>query len=90
MLQEAFYWNILSARPYVGLNRNHTAHPSDVDSFGRLLGFQLNPLPPRFETRNPHEVHNRVTRDGIEMGTDVRTTVMLRNIPNKMDWVSRL
>ncbi|KAF2273173.1 uncharacterized protein EI97DRAFT_366363, partial [Westerdykella ornata] len=32
--------------------------------------------------------HNRVNRDHIVHGYDVRTTVMLRNIPNKMDWLA--
>jgi hypothetical protein len=38
--------------------------------------------------RHPSDQHNKVQRERIEAGTDVRTTVMLRNIPNKMDWVS--
>ena len=32
--------------------------------------------------------HNQVVRSRIESGLDVRTTIMLRNIPNKLDWVS--
>ncbi|KAF2750458.1 hypothetical protein M011DRAFT_243337 [Sporormia fimetaria CBS 119925] len=32
--------------------------------------------------------HNRVRRERILDGSDIRTTVMLRNIPNKMDWLS--
>jgi hypothetical protein len=31
---------------------------------------------------------NRVDRDRIQQGMDVRTTIMLRNIPNKMDWLA--
>ncbi|KAJ4302757.1 hypothetical protein N0V90_001647 [Kalmusia sp. IMI 367209] len=31
---------------------------------------------------------NQVQRDQILNGTDVRTTVMLRNIPNKLDWMT--
>ena len=34
--------------------------------------------------------HNRVNVDRIKQGLDVRTTIMLRNIPNRMDWVSTL
>ncbi|KAF2654717.1 hypothetical protein K491DRAFT_581158, partial [Lophiostoma macrostomum CBS 122681] len=30
---------------------------------------------------------NRVRRDKVADGSDVRTTVMLRNIPNKLDWL---
>ncbi|KAF2181822.1 hypothetical protein K469DRAFT_517242, partial [Zopfia rhizophila CBS 207.26] len=32
--------------------------------------------------------HNRVLKERIVSGQDVRTTVMLRNIPNKMDWMA--
>jgi hypothetical protein len=42
-------------------------------------------LPPRDER---DERHNRVYRAKIVEGSDVRTTIMLRNIPNKLDWVS--
>lgn len=34
-----------------------------------------------------NDKNNRVRRERIVDGTDVRTTVMLRNIPNKLDWV---
>lgn len=37
--------------------------------------------------RHPNDQHNRVRRERILDGSDIRTTVMLRNIPNKMDWV---
>lgn len=37
--------------------------------------------------RHPNDQHNRVRRERIVDGSDIRTTVMLRNIPNKMDWV---
>jgi hypothetical protein len=37
---------------------------------------------------HPSDHHNQVRRDRIVSGSDVRTTVMLRNIPNKMDWIS--
>jgi hypothetical protein len=40
--------------------------------------------------RHPADQHNRVRRERILDGTDVRTTVMLRNIPNKMDWVCHM
>jgi hypothetical protein len=36
---------------------------------------------------HPADQHNKVIRKRIDDGSDVRTTVMLRNIPNKMDWV---
>lgn len=35
-----------------------------------------------------NELHNRVCRIKIEEGADVRTTIMLRNIPNKLDWMT--
>jgi hypothetical protein len=38
--------------------------------------------------RHANDQHNRVRRERIVDGSDIRTTVMLRNIPNKMDWVS--
>ncbi|KAF2736952.1 hypothetical protein EJ04DRAFT_389527, partial [Polyplosphaeria fusca] len=31
--------------------------------------------------------HNRVRRDRILDGSDVRTTIMIRNCPNRMDWL---
>ncbi|KAF2181311.1 hypothetical protein K469DRAFT_531914, partial [Zopfia rhizophila CBS 207.26] len=32
--------------------------------------------------------HNRVSKERISFGQDGRTTVMLRNIPNEMDWMA--
>jgi hypothetical protein len=45
--------------------------------------------PPFFsrDKMHPADQHNKVIRKRIDDGSDVRTTVMLRNIPNKMDWV---
>ncbi|KAF1974553.1 hypothetical protein BU23DRAFT_461479 [Bimuria novae-zelandiae CBS 107.79] len=34
------------------------------------------------------QAHNKVFRERIEAGIDVRTTIMLRNIPNKLDWMT--
>ena len=44
-------------------------------------------IPRAMKNTNQYESHNRVRRDRIEDGTDVRSTIMLRNIPNKLDWV---
>ncbi|KAF2031403.1 hypothetical protein EK21DRAFT_88115 [Setomelanomma holmii] len=45
--------------------------------------------PPFFsrEKMHPADQHNKVIRKRIDDGSDVRTTIMLRNIPNKMDWL---
>ncbi|KAF1837843.1 hypothetical protein BDW02DRAFT_576772 [Decorospora gaudefroyi] len=42
----------------------------------------------RNQYAHPHDQHNRVRRERILDGSDVRTTVMLRNIPNKLDWMA--
>ncbi|KAB2100364.1 hypothetical protein AG0111_0g11334 [Alternaria gaisen] len=39
-------------------------------------------------SHHPHDQHNRVRRERILDGSDVRTTVMLRNIPNTLDWMA--
>ncbi|KAH8725957.1 RNA recognition motif 2-domain-containing protein [Phaeosphaeriaceae sp. PMI808] len=38
--------------------------------------------------RHPADQHNRVRIGRVDDGSDVRTTIMLRNIPNKMDWMT--
>ena len=73
------------------MNSPHRTKPR-VDDQGRLVGFR--PAPDQFPItksyRHPHDQHNRVRRERILDGSDVRTTIMLRNIPNKMDWVRDL
>jgi hypothetical protein len=62
-----------------------------VDDQGRFVGYR--PASAPFNgpyQRHPADQHNRVRRERILDGSDVRTTIMLRNIPNKMDWVSHL
>lgn len=39
--------------------------------------------------KNSWNANNTVSKLRIETGLDVRTTIMLRNIPNKMDAVSK-
>lgn len=71
------------------LNSPHRTQPR-LDDKGRIVGFrtpiELNA--PAGGFHHPHDHHNRVRRERILDGTDVRTTVMLRNIPNKLDWTA--
>lgn len=64
---------------------------SRVDDRGRFIGYRpaANPLYDYRNSRHPSDQHNRVRRERILDGSDVRTTIMLRNIPNKLDWVSQ-
>ncbi|KAF2004496.1 hypothetical protein P154DRAFT_531466 [Amniculicola lignicola CBS 123094] len=62
-------------------NSNSSTPP--FDRYGRLTGYRLQPL--FVPARHPSDAHNRVRKERILDGSDVRTTVMLRNIPNKMD-----
>jgi hypothetical protein len=45
---------------------------------------------PAHSRQHPNDIHNRVRREKVVDGSDIRTTVMLRNIPNKLDWVCPL
>ncbi|KAF2868326.1 RNA recognition motif 2-domain-containing protein [Massariosphaeria phaeospora] len=59
------------------------------DDMGRIVGFRTMPVHHvPYINRHPADQHNRVRRERILDGTDVRTTIMLRNIPNKMDWLT--
>jgi hypothetical protein len=72
------------------MNSPHRTKPR-VDDQGRFVGYR--PSLANFNgpsQRHPTDQHNRVRRERILDGSDVRTTIMLRNIPNKMDWVSCL
>ncbi|KAI4653198.1 uncharacterized protein J4E79_008711 [Alternaria viburni] len=42
----------------------------------------------QFRNEDPQDEHNRVRRERILDGSDVRTTVMLRNIPANCDWMT--
>ncbi|EMD92027.1 hypothetical protein COCC4DRAFT_145458 [Bipolaris maydis ATCC 48331] len=68
-----------------------------LDAHGRIYGYRFAPnhqIPDQYSDRrssyhnHPHDQHNRVRRERILDGSDVRTTVMLRNIPNKLDWMT--
>ncbi|OAL50944.1 hypothetical protein IQ07DRAFT_610875 [Pyrenochaeta sp. DS3sAY3a] len=92
--EKAFRWDIVNPTLWTGerpLNSPHRNNPR-IDDQGRLYGYRtaqrMNPNSPYQAYRHPHDQHNRVRRDHILDGSDVRTTVMLRNIPNKLDWMS--
>jgi hypothetical protein len=72
------------------MNSPHRTKPR-VDDQGRFVGYRpsAGPFNGPYQ-RHPADQHNRVRRERILDGSDVRTTIMLRNIPNKMDWVKRL
>jgi hypothetical protein len=90
-LQNTFQWVTVNPGHWTGergLESPSRAQPR-MDDEGRLVGYRPapNPLPSTPIYRHPADAHNRVRRDRILDGSDVRTTIMLRNIPNKMDWV---
>jgi hypothetical protein len=90
--QGSFSWFTMNPALWAGdraLNSPHRTRPR-VDDQGRLVGYRpaANPVVPRSTFHHPADQHNRVRRERILDGNDVRTTIMLRNIPNKMDWVS--
>jgi hypothetical protein len=93
-MQKSFQWVTNIAAHWAGdraANSPHRTKPR-VDDQGRFVGYRaaVNPNPgPVHIYRHPADQHNRVRRERILDGSDVRTTVMLRNIPNKMDWVCR-
>ncbi|KAH9860225.1 hypothetical protein IAQ61_012009 [Plenodomus lingam] len=91
--QKTFQWFTVDVAPWVGglgLNAPQARRP--MDNQGRLLGYrpatsdQQEPRRVAHPFRHPHDQHNRVRRERILDGGDVRTTIMLRNIPNKLDW----
>ncbi|KAH7348090.1 RNA recognition motif 2-domain-containing protein [Pyrenochaeta sp. MPI-SDFR-AT-0127] len=90
--EKTFRWCTVDPSHWVSeraLNSPHRTKPR-IDDQGRLFGFRPAPnnYPGPSFFRHPHDQHNRVRRDRILDGSDVRTTIMLRNIPNKMDWMS--
>lgn len=91
--QKKFRWALNDPSPWSGEpapNSPHRIKPR-VDDQGRFVGYRpaANPFNPPAH-RHPADQHNRVRRERILDGSDVRTTIMLRNIPNKMDWVRNL
>jgi hypothetical protein len=89
--QKSFQWVTNIAAHWTGdraANSPHRTQPR-VDDQGRFVGYRaaVDPNPRPTFYRHPADQHNRVRRERIQDGSDVRTTVMLRNIPNKMDWV---
>ncbi|KAJ8113917.1 hypothetical protein OPT61_g4076 [Boeremia exigua] len=88
---KTFRWAITEPAPWSGeraVNSPHRTKPR-VDDQGRFVGYRpaLSPYNGPYQ-RHPADQHNRVRRERILDGSDVRTTIMLRNIPNKMDWMS--
>ncbi|KAF2714828.1 hypothetical protein K504DRAFT_445767 [Pleomassaria siparia CBS 279.74] len=88
-----FRWGTVIVGPWVGPPRNDSPQSKtpQKDDQGRLVGFlhqKARHIPTSSYLRHPADQHNKVQRERIERGTDVRTTVMLRNIPNKLDWMS--
>ncbi|KAJ4337594.1 hypothetical protein N0V87_004549 [Didymella glomerata] len=88
---KTFRWSLAEPAPWSGeraMNSPHRTKPR-VDDQGRFVGYR--PASAPFNgpcQRHPADQHNRVRRERILDGSDVRTTIMLRNIPNKMDWMS--
>ncbi|KAF1957456.1 hypothetical protein CC80DRAFT_560752 [Byssothecium circinans] len=85
-------WSTIEVAHWTGErapNSPHRHHPH-FDDKGLCTEFirQESHMPRSVKNSNQHESHNRVRRERIEDGTDVRTTIMLRNIPNKLDWMS--
>ncbi|KAF2128382.1 hypothetical protein P153DRAFT_386503 [Dothidotthia symphoricarpi CBS 119687] len=91
---KAYQWATVDPSAWSGeraANSPHRTKPR-VDDQGRFVGFRAAPVPYYGSAsgyqRHPADQHNRVRRERILDGSDVRTTIMLRNIPNKMDWMS--
>ena len=90
--KKAYQWFTVDPCAWTGerpVNSPHRVKPC-IDDVGRFVGYR--PAPDQYSSayatyRHPHDQHNRVRRERILNGEDVRTTIMLRNIPNKMDWV---
>ncbi|KAF2680244.1 hypothetical protein K458DRAFT_269757, partial [Lentithecium fluviatile CBS 122367] len=84
-------WSTVEAAAWVGPRAPVSPHRRQprIDDQGRLVEFRHAPQTHlQLLRRHPADAHNRVRRERILDGTDVRTTIMLRNIPNKLDWLS--
>ncbi|KAF2638953.1 hypothetical protein P280DRAFT_404151 [Massarina eburnea CBS 473.64] len=79
-------WTVVEATHWAALTSPHPARPR-MDPKSRLTVFRGSQAHIA-KGSNPYESHNRVRLERIQDGTDVRTTIMLRNIPNKLDWMS--
>lgn len=91
--QNLWQWSTISAEAWTGPRAPNSPHRHQIryDDQGRMTAYrhqQPSPTGRNEVNTHPAESHNRVRRDRIFDGTDVRTTIMLRNIPNKLDWVS--
>ncbi|KAF2114989.1 RNA recognition motif 2-domain-containing protein, partial [Lophiotrema nucula] len=86
----AFTWYTHSVSYWTDTTPNPSPQPPRVDAHGRLIGFLRTEVQERaiIPSRHPADQHNRVTAPRILDGNDTRTTVMLRNIPNKLDWMA--
>ncbi|KAF2854426.1 hypothetical protein T440DRAFT_275477 [Plenodomus tracheiphilus IPT5] len=92
---KTFQWFTSSTAHWAGEHAPNSPHRNKprVDDHGRLVGYRpaiVDKFVPHsaLEYRHPADQHNRVRRERILDGGDVRTTIMLRNIPNKLDWMS--
>jgi hypothetical protein len=91
LVQKSFQWVTVIAIPWTGTHSTNSPRRTKprIDDLGRFVNFRpaANAWPVNAYSRHPSDQHNRVRRERILDGSDVRTTIMLRNIPNKMDWV---
>lgn len=91
-VQGLWAWTITNADNWTGPrppNSPHRRFPR-VDDKGRFMDFQhaeVKSAPAFPPEKAADKNHNRVIYEKIKEGIDVRTTIMLRNIPNKLDWV---
>ncbi|KAK7938077.1 RNA recognition motif domain-containing protein [Apiospora aurea] len=69
-------------RPLDGFSRNGEAYPRSIDG-RRQHAIRIQRAP--YHHGNTSSQHNHVDISRIREGIDVRTTIMLRNIPNKVD-----
>ncbi|KAJ4989354.1 hypothetical protein SVAN01_05079 [Stagonosporopsis vannaccii] len=86
-----FRWTITETAPWSGERAMHSPHRTKprVDDQGRFVGYRPADIPFNASFQpHPADQHNRVRRERILDGSDVRTTIMLRNIPNKVDWMA--
>lgn len=96
LMQGLWSWNVTKADNWTGPRPPNSPHRRlpRIDDRGRFMDFQHAPLVNAPTVPTSHiemdTEHNRVKREKIINGSDVRTTIMLRNIPNKLDWVSCL
>ena len=95
--QSGYSWRMVSVHSFVEptpdvlISTFPGPAPFALMNNGPILGLGV---PPPLDYAQPlpergrETLTNRVTLERIHSGADVRTTIMLRNIPNRMDWVS--